>query len=301
MLSAPCAIYGARWPCSRAACSSRALLRRSDPSARARTRAKRCGAAIAPRRSPRSTSLRELRAESSEDPLEFAELLVKAGEAAQAVWVLQEAVHQSPERDELRIALAQAALLVGDAAAARDALVPIGKDSNKHLDALVLRSQAELRLGDFNRAVATLTQAEQLYPDRPEARLAHLAALLQDHRFEEAHRALEESREPVVAAGQEDALRRLEIALYTQEGETNPDASIAGLRAIIAQAPDDSTGWQALAQVMNRAGRLPEVTKELEAAIAREPASSAALASDPRVAAAGRRTIRRRRSARCAS
>jgi tetratricopeptide (TPR) repeat protein len=253
------------------------------PSPQERSERARADAREALRRGDRAAALaaldvlRELRAESSEDPLEFAELLVKAGEAAQAVWVLQEAVHQSPERDELRIALAQAALLVGDAAAARDALVPIGKDSNKHLDALVLRSQAELRLGDFNRAVATLTQAEQLYPDRPEARLAHLAALLQDHRFEEAHRALEESREPVVAAGQEDALRRLEIALYTQEGETNPDASIAGLRAIIAQAPDDSTGWQALAQVMNRAGRLPEVTKELEAAIAREPASSAAL------------------------
>jgi predicted Zn-dependent protease len=170
--------------------------------------------------------LRELRAETSEDPLEFAQLLVQAGEAPQAVWVLEEAVRKSPERDELRIALAQAALLVADPAAAHAALEPIGESSEKHAEALVLRSQAELRSGDAKRAMATLELAEKLYPDRIEARLVRIGALLQERRLEEAHRAVEEARVPAAAAEQPDALRPFEIALYEADATSgNTDAA----------------------------------------------------------------------------
>ena len=182
--------------------------------------------------------LRELRAETSEDALELAQLLVQAGEAPQAVWLLEEAVRESPERDVLRIALAQASLLVGDAAAARDALHPIDEGSEKHPDALLLRAQAELQLGDFDRAVATLELAEQLYPDRVEARLARIGTLLRERRFDDARRALDEAREPVAAAGQASALRPFEISLASAEAERgSPDAAIAALRLSSRNSP----------------------------------------------------------------
>jgi tetratricopeptide (TPR) repeat protein len=223
--------------------------------------------------------LRELRAETSVDPLELAELLVEAGEAPQAVWLLEEAVRATPERDELRIALAQAALLVGDAAAARNAVEPIAESSQKHPEALVLRSQAELRLGDANRALATLAQAEQLYPDRIEARLVRIGTLLQERRIDEARRAIEDAREPVAAADQPDALRPFEIALWTAEADRgNADAAIAGLRALVAKKPGDAQAWQELVPVMMRAGRTDEATKELQSAIERQPGSPDLLA-----------------------
>ena len=219
--------------------------------------------------------LRELGAETSQDPVEFAQLLVQAGEAPQAVWVLEEAVRKSPEKDDLRIALAQAALLVADAAAARAALEPIDESSEKHAEALVLRSQAELRLGDAKRAMATLELAEKLYPDRIEARLVRIGTLLQEHRLEDARRAVEEARVPVAAAEQPDALRPFEIALYEAEAESGKtDAAIAGLRSLIAQKPYDGQAWQSYAQLMMRAGRLEEATKELESELERKPDST---------------------------
>ena len=223
--------------------------------------------------------LRELRAETSEDPLEYAQLLVQAGEAPQAVWVLEEAVRNSPEREELRIALGQAALLVGDAAAARDALDAIAEGSEQHPDALVLRSQAELRLGDFDRAVATLGLAERLYPDRIEARLVRIGMLLQEHRIDEARRAIEEARGPVSAGDRPDALRAFEIELHIAEAERGSnDAAIAGLRALIEQRADDPMAWQAFVQVMTRAGRLEEATKDVQAEIERTPSNTDLLA-----------------------
>jgi len=212
--------------------------------------------------------LRELQAKTSSDPLELAQLLVQAGEAPQAVWVLEEAVREAPQPDQLRIALAQASLLVGDAAGARDALAPITEQSEKHAEALVLRSQAELRLGDFDRAMATLEEAERLYPDRAEPRLIRIGTLLQTHRVDEARRALDEARKTGAAPVEDDALRPYAIALHAAEAEGgNFDAAIAGLRALIAQQPEDLRAWQAFAQVMTQAGRVEEATKELRSAV----------------------------------
>lgn len=217
--------------------------------------------------------LRELRAETSGDPLELAQLLIQAGEAPQAVWLLEQAVRESPGRDALRVALGQVALLVGDAAGARDAVAPIAEDSDEHPNALVLRAQAELQLGDFDRSVATLAQAEQLYPDRVEPRLMRIGTLLREHRLDEARRALDEAKAPLVEAGQADALRQFAIAIHSQEAEAgNLDAAISGLRALVAEQPGDPLGWQALSQVMMRAGRLDEVTRELKSALERDPA-----------------------------
>jgi tetratricopeptide (TPR) repeat protein len=216
--------------------------------------------------------LRGLRAETGGDPLELAQLLVQAGEAPQAVWLLDEAVRQSPDRDELRLALARVALLVGDAAAARAALEPIGEDSERHLDALMLRAQVELKLGDFDRAVATLTSAEELYPERTEPRLVRIAALLREHRLEEARRAIDEERGALIAGEQSDALRSLQIALYAEEAQTgSADAAIAGLRALVDEQPHDLAAWDAFTRAMLRAGRLDEATRAVQAALERDP------------------------------
>jgi predicted Zn-dependent protease len=123
--------------------------------------------------------------------------------------------------------------------------------------------------------MATLELAEQLYPDRIEARLVRIGTLLQERRLEEARRAVEEARVPVAAAEQPDALRPFEIALYEAEAESGKvDAAIAGLRSLVAQKPYDGQGWKSYAQVMMRAGRLEEATKELESELERQPDST---------------------------
>ena len=300
MLGAPCPTEDARWFSSRPPVFSRALRRRSGPSARARTRGQQCRAAIAPPRSAHSRSCASCAPNLPEDPLEFAQLLIQAGEAPQAVWVLEEAVRNSPERDDLRIAWARTALLVADAASAHAALEPIDENSEKHPEALVLRSQAELRLGDAKRAMATLELAEKLYPDRIEARLVRIGALLQERRFDEARRAVEEARVPAAAAEQPDALRPFEIALYEADAESGKtDAAVTGLRSLVAQKPYDAQVWQSYAQVMIRADRLEEVTKELESELEERPDTTELRRSSQRCT--GLRTARRTPGARCES
>jgi predicted Zn-dependent protease len=102
--------------------------------------------------------LRKALPESPEALLELAQLTVQAGDAPRAGWQLEEAVRRFPERDDLRIALARVALVLGNPSQTREAVLAIAPASEQHAPALVLRAQAELQLGDLERALATLAE-----------------------------------------------------------------------------------------------------------------------------------------------
>jgi tetratricopeptide (TPR) repeat protein len=217
-------------------------------------------------------ALRKLRPERPAELLELAALLVAAGEAPQVVWLLEEGIRRFPEHVELRLALARVALLVGDASAAQTALRPIDAASEHHAAALLLRAQAELRLGDLEQALATLAAAQRLHPDRPEAHLARISALLSERRFEEARQALEEGRQALRAAGEEAALRRIEISLYSLEAERGEtEAAIVGLRALVEADPADVQAWRAFVNALGRDGRAEEAIQRLQSAIEDDP------------------------------
>jgi tetratricopeptide (TPR) repeat protein len=196
--------------------------------------------------------LQETLPNSPESLLEIAQLRVAAGDAPRASWLLEEAVRRFPKRDDLRLALARVALLLGNPSLAHEALAPIAPDSERHADALVTRARAQLNLGDLERALETLAEAERLYPDRPEARLVRIATLLSEQRREEALVAIEEARAVLVGDDEEQRYRRrrLEVVLaqiQAQQGE--PDAAIETLKQIIATEPGDVLAWQALLQI----------------------------------------------------
>ena len=268
-----CAISAARRPCSRVPGSL------ACPSPEERAERARADAREALARGDRGAALgalevlRELRAETSADPLELAQLLVQAGEAPQAVWLLEEAVRESPERDELRIALAQAALLVGDAAAARDALDPIGEDSEKHAErARASRAgRAPARRLRSGRGHARAGRTALSRPGRgPAGADRHVAARAPPRRG--AARA----RRGAGAGGRRRAGRRVapvrdRAPLRGGRARQTPTPRSPVCARSSRKSPTTRSAWQALAQVMLRAGRLEEVTKELKSALERDP------------------------------
>ncbi len=216
--------------------------------------------------------LRESQPETPEAALQYADLLVQAGEAPQAVWALREALGRFPERHELRVALGRAALLVSDPALARSILVEVPPESEQHPLALLTLSQAELQLGDLERGLELIAEAERLYPDLPGLRAARIGTLLREQRLDEARRALAEAKALYTNDEGRESVRRLETALHAVElraGQT--DAAIAGLSALVEEDPGDVLAWQALVQALARAGRLDEAGERLRAAIQEDP------------------------------
>ena len=218
-------------------------------------------------------ALDDLRAAAPDTPdalLELAQLLVQVGSAPDAGWLLEEAVRRFPERDDLRLALARVALLLGNPSLAREAVAPIEADSEQHALALVVRAQAELNLGDLEGALETLAEAEKLYPDRPEARLARIATLLSEHRQEEARTAIEEARTALTGEEeeQEEVRHRLDVTLaqiQAQQGEA--EAATATLAAMVETDPADLLAWHALIQILTRQQRSEEGLALLEDAL----------------------------------
>ena len=205
--------------------------------------------------------------------LEVAQLRVRAGSAPDAGWLLEEGVRRYPERDDLRLALGQVALLLGNPSLAREAVAPVAPDSEEHAAALVTRAQAELHLGDLPRALATLAEAERLYPDRPEARLVRISTLLSEQRREEAGAAIEEARAALAAddPGMQALRRRLDVALAQIQAQGgDPEAAAAALTGMVEADPSDLLAWRALVQVLAQQERSEEALSLLEGALGAE-------------------------------
>jgi predicted Zn-dependent protease len=217
--------------------------------------------------------LRDVQPETPEAILEYAELLVRAGEAAQAVWVLQASLGRFPDRHELRLALGRAALLVSDPALARAVLAEVPAGSDHHPMALLTLSQAELQLGDLASGLAVIARAEALYPDLPGLRAARIATLLGEQRLDEARAALAEAKALETREDGRAALRRVETALHAvalRAGHT--DAAIAGLTALVEEDPGDALAWQPLVLALALAGQVDRASLRLRAAIEADPA-----------------------------
>ena len=89
-------------------------------------------------------SMRESVGESPDADLEHAGLLVRAGNAPEASWVLEESARQHPDRADIAVALGRVSLLLGNAARAREVVEAIAPETEQHPTALVLRAKAEL-------------------------------------------------------------------------------------------------------------------------------------------------------------
>jgi tetratricopeptide (TPR) repeat protein len=254
--------------------------------------------------------LRSSAEDTADAQLELAQLLVRAGNAPEAGWLLEDATRRHPDRADLALALARVSLLLGNPARAREVADAIPVEAEQHAHALVLRAQAELQLGDLDRALASLADAERLYPDRPEARLVRIATLLSEDRKDEARTAIEEARTELSGDDEESVAlrRRLDLMLaqlQAEQGET--EAALAALDALLDDHPMDLMVWQALVQVLARAQRAEEALARVKDALAGEEAPAelhalaaqmhAALGDEAAAEAALRRYVERSDSA----
>jgi tetratricopeptide (TPR) repeat protein len=228
--------------------------------------------------------LRGVAGETADTQLELAQLLVRAGNAPEAGWLLEDVARRHPDRADVALALARVSLLLGNPARAREVADGMAPEAEQHADALVLRAQAELQLGDLERALATLAETERLYPDRPEARLVRIATLLSEDRQDEARAVVQETRAEF--AGDDDETRalrrRLDLTLaqiQAQQGET--EAALGAIEALLDDDPADLMAWQVLVQALAKAKRVEEALARVGAALAADepPAELHALAA----------------------
>lgn len=215
--------------------------------------------------------LREVAEDTADARLELAQWLVRAGNAPEAGWLLEEATRRYPERADVTLALARVSLLLGNPARAREVSEAIAPEAEQHVDALIMRAQAELALGDLERALASLAEAERLYPDRPESRLVRIATLLSEDRKDEALAIIEEVRADLAGEDEETtALRRqLNMTLaqiQAEQGETQ--AALEALNAMLIADPADVMAWQALVNVLAKAEGAEIALVRVESALA---------------------------------
>ncbi|MCP5056000.1 MAG: tetratricopeptide repeat protein [bacterium] len=205
--------------------------------------------------------------DTPEGLLELADLLGQAGEMPRALWLLETGMERYPDDVDVQLALAQAALALANPSLALSVAARVPEDAPRHSEALLLHAQAELGLGNLERALEILRQAEDLYPDKPETRLQRIATLTTEKRHDEAAQAIDDA---IAAASQSSestaALRRqlelMRAQVQMMQGEK--ELAIGGLRSLVAGDPSDLQAWQILVQGLAATGKQEEAIQLLE-------------------------------------
>lgn len=213
--------------------------------------------------------LRKSEPEAPGDVQRLATLMVRAGEAPQALWLLEDALQRFSERHDLRLLFGRVALLLGEASRALAKLEPIEAGSLFHPDALVLRARAILELGDLAEALAILEEADELYPELPDARKVHFEVLFQEQRYGDALAVVEEAKTKAASEEELRELRVLEARARGVQGET--EEAVAILREIAQEAPERFGGWRTLVRALTNLERRDEAVALIEASLEEDP------------------------------
>lgn len=213
--------------------------------------------------------LRKSRPETPEGVRSIANLMVRAGEAPQALWLLGEGLERFPDRHDLRILFARIGLMLGEAARAAAALEPVDAESLFHPDALLLRARATLELGELEEALAILEEAGRLYPDLPGSYRVHAQILLEEERLEEAEEVLARAEEQTLPEEEARAMRILKARVLGMQGKT--ETAIEILRRVVEEDPESSTAWDLLVRALAQLNRLGEAADLLESALDQDP------------------------------
>ncbi|MFP8877749.1 MAG: tetratricopeptide repeat protein, partial [Myxococcota bacterium] len=222
------------------------------------------------------SKLRAVPAETPEEVLAVSSLMMRAGETAHAVWILEAALARHPERHDLRIRLARGVLVVGDLPRVRGVLEPVEPASEFHLAALLLRARVELDAGDLDAGLALLVEAETRYPDSPQASLARVSTLLQEDRVDEARAAVEQA---IRSAGSEERGQQLAVlAAGIEITHGDADSGIARLHDLVAANPLDAELRGTLAQGLQLAGRIEEAVELIREGLLLDPGQPALFA-----------------------
>jgi tetratricopeptide (TPR) repeat protein len=218
--------------------------------------------------------LRDGLPETPESTLELVRLLIRGGETNRAQWLLEEEARRHPERADVQLGLAETALAVGDAARALRALDRVSAGDAQQAYALLLRSRAELALGDLEAGLATLERGEALYPDRFQLRVARIETLVEEERLAPALELVKQARSrDDLDESQRAWLERSEVSLLEAQGET--DAALGLLEAMTAASPGDAQAWTKRVAILIKAQRADEACDALAQALEVRPDAGA--------------------------
>ena len=205
-----------------------------------------------------------------------ASLWATVGEATRALWLLEDAARAHPEDAAIHVALARVSLLLANPARALEAASVVPADSEQHVDAILLRAQAQLALGRLEDALALYDEAQRLYPDRPESRLMRITTLQREAKWDEALAAIGEAREDIATLEDEAAalassrwLDQNEAQVLARQGKE--DEAIAALRRQVERDPDAIGSWQLLVPLLVKKERREEAEALVFAALEGDP------------------------------
>ena len=106
-------------------------------------------------------ALQRSRPDTPDSLTELGSLMIEAGEASQAVWLLEDGIARFPSSDALRMTLAVAVLRIGEPGRALLAVESIGPDSPVYAEALLARAEALLALADAEQCRAAMQALEE--------------------------------------------------------------------------------------------------------------------------------------------
>jgi tetratricopeptide (TPR) repeat protein len=208
--------------------------------------------------------------ETPESSLQLARMLARAGKLSEALWLLEEAERRYPEHSHIKIGIAETAFLVANSARALEALGAIAPEDPLHAYALLLRSRAQLKLGDLAGSLATLEQGRQLYPEQTELGIALIDALSAEGLHDRALSALRELRSNESLLDQQRSwLDLTEVAILINQGKD--DDALAALDPLLAREPGNASAWQRKIQLLLRRGEAEQACALLSEALESRP------------------------------
>ncbi|MGH0029356.1 MAG: tetratricopeptide repeat protein [Myxococcota bacterium] len=230
---------------------------------------------------------------SAADLLARASRLVADGDAARALWLLEDAAERFPDDEALALVLAETALRLNDPARADRAASRVADDSPRAAEALLLRARAVLALGDLDAALERFRQAEQRDPRSTALRGPRIGALLAQGRLAEAAEAVAEATRQARGDDELALARSFELALHQYRAAhagsalrralRDDDALAAdAARAELAAAVDasgrlarsahrDADAWRVFVGGLVATGRADEALREVEARLRDDP------------------------------
>ncbi len=252
----------------------------SSPEERAeRERATARDAIAKGQRAEALAAIERLREAQPDDPSSFgsyAQLLIQAGEAPRAAWEVEQELRRAPERNELRIMLANILLLVNDPHRALEIVSKIPESAPQHAQGMLISGRAEHQLGNAEVGNHWFDEVERRYPDYFVARLARLNSLIEENRSEEASALLAQLKAAVAGKPPEDSdwiqVHLAELGLYDFQVRSGfAAAAQPGIERLLAEDSEDATAWTLLARAYEMQQRPLEGLERVRKALAEDP------------------------------
>ncbi len=210
--------------------------------------------------------LRDIFRPGTESSLRLARMFVRVGKLSEALWLLEEAERTFPGDTDVRLGIAETALLVAASDRAFEVLARIPATDPQHAYALLLRSRAQLGLGDLAASLTTLREARESYPEGVELAVELINGLIEAEDLEAALGVIAEARSfDELPDDQRNWFELTEAGILTRRMEI--EGALAVLDALLERDPRNSAAWMQKVELLLGQGEVEQARTILGAAI----------------------------------